>query len=154
LEGDLLTWRRGAPAFDPQEAPRQIGIISPFRAQVQLLREQVAARFPRVAAQIEIDTVERFQGREKEIIMVSFVTAGRTSAFLANHRRLNVTLTRARSKLILLGDLYTLQNTSPLLRDLIESAAASSPPREVERVNETKVFQSVTASGGAEAAAQ
>ena len=116
-----LLMSRGAPRyFDPSQASSQIGIISPFRAQVQLMRRLINEHMPEVASDIEVDTVERFQGREKEIMLVSFVASGRTSAFIADPRRLNVTLTRARTKMIVVGDLSSLSRTSALFRNLID----------------------------------
>jgi DNA replication ATP-dependent helicase Dna2 len=120
LEGDLLEERFDCRPMEPSKIFGEVGVISPFKAQVQLLRTLIAGRFPEWAEQIEVDTVERFQGREKEVMLVSFVAATRASSFLGNARRLNVTMTRARSKLILLGDLDALATSSPLLRALIE----------------------------------
>ncbi len=120
LSDDLLMARDDPPAFNPFHAASEIGIIAPFRAQVQLLRRIVTEALGEWSEQIEIDTVERFQGREKEIMLVSFVAAGRTSAFIASPRRINVTLTRARTKLIVFGDLEALARTSSLFRALVE----------------------------------
>jgi len=119
LDG-LLTAREAPRPFDPAKAAEEIGIITPFRAQMQLIRRIIAERLPRYKDQLEVDTVERFQGREKEIMLMSLVTAGRASTFIANPRRLNVSLTRARTKLILFADLATQRETSALLRALGE----------------------------------
>ncbi|MEO2163687.1 MAG: C-terminal helicase domain-containing protein, partial [bacterium] len=119
LSDDLLTYRGAPRHFDPETVASQIGIIAPFRGQVQLLRRFINEAFPVHCESIEVATVERFQGREKEIMLVSFVASGRTSGFIANPRRLNVTLTRARTKLIIFGDLRSLSLTSGLFRDLI-----------------------------------
>lgn len=119
LNQGLLTLRGAPRHFDPAQASGEIGIISPFRAQVRLLRQMIAERLPEHAPHIEVDTVERFQGREKEIMLVSFVASDRSSAFITNARRLNVTLTRARTKLIVVGDLLSLARASSLFRDLI-----------------------------------
>jgi len=85
-------------------APQHIGIITPYAAQVRLLREML----PDPA--LEIDTVDGFQGREKEVIVISFVRSNDTGeiGFLADLRRTNVAMTRARRKLLMIGDSATL----------------------------------------------
>lgn len=84
--------------------PRQIGVITPYAAQVRLLREQL--NLPG----LEIDTVDGFQGREKEAIIISLVRSNAAGeiGFLADERRMNVALTRARRKLIVIGDSATI----------------------------------------------
>ena len=71
---------------------------------------------PAVHDRIEVDTVERFQGREKDAMLVSLV-AREWSDFVMDRRRLNVTLTRARSKVIVFGP-------KELGRRMIESLAS------------------------------
>jgi DNA replication ATP-dependent helicase Dna2 len=100
------------------DGPTSVGIISPFRAQVYLIRRLLAAGHPR-AAEIDVDTVERFQGSERDAILVSLVKTERAGDFLADERRLNVTLTRAKKKLIVFGSRACLQ-LNPLYRRLIE----------------------------------
>jgi len=73
-----------------------IGIVSPFRAQVALLRQMLGT------TGVTIDTVERFQGGERDIMLISFVRS-RGSGFVFDDRRLNVAITRARRKLILIA---------------------------------------------------
>jgi ATP-dependent RNA/DNA helicase IGHMBP2 len=82
----------------------QIAIISPYSAQVKLLREKLKQ------LDIEIDSVDGFQGREKEVVIVSLVRSNREGevGFLADTRRMNVALTRARRKLIVIGDSATI----------------------------------------------
>lgn len=98
---------------------RSIGIVTPFRAQGQLLRRMLADELGERAADIDVDTVERYQGSERDTIIVSLVKTDHAGEFLADHRRLNVTLTRARRKLILFGNRECLI-MSPLFRTLIE----------------------------------
>ena len=119
LQGELVTDRGGPRPLSLADLPSQIGVISPFRAQVQLLRQMLDKRLQGYAAHVDIDTVDRFQGGEKEIILVSFVASGRESLFLADARRLNVTLTRAKSKLIVFGNLSTLSLISEHFQNLI-----------------------------------
>ncbi len=76
--------------------PESIGVVSPFRAQVVLLRQMLAG------SGITIDTVERFQGGERDIMILSFVRS-RGTGFVFDDRRLNVAITRARRKLILVA---------------------------------------------------
>ena len=84
--------------------PAGIAVISPYSAQVRLLASQ--SPDPRV----EIDSVDGFQGREKELVMVSLVRSNMEGelGFLADTRRMNVAMTRARRKLIVIGDSATL----------------------------------------------
>lgn len=105
-------------AFDPAQLP-SIGVISPFRSQVQLLRSMIRHTLGELAEQVDVDTVERFQGGERDIILVSLVKTERAGDFLSDARRLNVTLTRARKKLILFGNQPCLQ-LNPTYRQLIE----------------------------------
>jgi DNA replication ATP-dependent helicase Dna2 len=78
-------------------AAEDIGVIAPFRAQVA----EISRRLPDVA----VDTVDRFQGSAKEVIVVSFVATGDLdSPIFEDHRRVNVALTRAKRTLVLVGD--------------------------------------------------
>jgi len=88
--------------------PREIGIISPYDDQVDLLRSRLAEE------NLEVKTVDGFQGREKEVIIISFVRSNPENelGFLTDVRRLNVSLTRARRKLIMVGDSNTLASHS------------------------------------------
>ncbi len=88
----------GLPAKD-------LAVITPYRAQAQLLRERLAH-----APDVEADTVDAFQGREKEAVLVSLVRSNTAQAvgFLSDLRRMNVALTRARRHLFVVGDSATL----------------------------------------------
>jgi DNA replication ATP-dependent helicase Dna2 len=78
--------------------PADIGVIAPFRAQVAEIDKGVADG-------VAVDTVDRFQGSSKEVIVVSFVATGRLdSPIFEDHRRVNVALTRAKKALVLVGD--------------------------------------------------
>jgi predicted DNA helicase len=85
-------------------SPDMIAVISPYSAQVRLLRELLGE------TDVEIDSVDGFQGREKEAVIVSLVRSNREGevGFLADTRRMNVALTRARRKLIVIGDSATI----------------------------------------------
>lgn len=80
----------------------RIGVVSPYRAQCHAIRTRLREALDGGRADVEIDTVERFQGREKEVMLVSLVERG-WNEFVMDARRLNVTFTRARSKLIVFG---------------------------------------------------
>jgi superfamily I DNA and/or RNA helicase len=81
-----------------------IAVIAPYAAQVRLLREKLPI------AGLEIDSVDGFQGREKEAVVLSLVRSNAQGevGFLADVRRMNVALTRARRKLLVIGDSATL----------------------------------------------
>lgn len=83
---------------------REIAIIAPYAAQVRWLRENSDAPL------LEIDTVDGFQGREKEAVIISCVRSNGDGeiGFLSDTRRMNVALTRARRCLIVVGDSATL----------------------------------------------
>jgi superfamily I DNA and/or RNA helicase len=84
-------------------------IIAPYDAQVRLLRELLA---PEVAAGLEVSTVDGFQGREKEAIIVDLVRCNDQAelGFLSDTRRMNVALTRARRFLLVIGDSATISH--------------------------------------------
>ncbi|XP_069603679.1 probable helicase senataxin [Ranitomeya imitator] len=90
---------------------RGIGIITPYRAQKMLIINALQKDFGTDSRRIEVDTVDGFQGRQKDCIIVTCVRAnfGQGSiGFLASRQRLNVTITRARFSLFILGNLRTL----------------------------------------------
>ena len=98
-----------------------VGIISPYRAQVQYLRRLLMKRefFKPFRRQISINTVDGFQGQERDIIVLSMVRSNDDGqiGFLRDLRRMNVAITRARMKVIILGDVATLTR-HPFYRQL------------------------------------
>ena len=84
-----------------------IGVISPYSAQVTEIRK--ALRKDGQLRGIEVSTVDGFQGREKEIIIISMVRSNPTNTigFLSNERRMNVAVTRAKKLCVLIGDSAT-----------------------------------------------
>ncbi|MBE3560305.1 MAG: AAA family ATPase [Ktedonobacteraceae bacterium] len=97
-------------------APQDIGIIAPYRAQAAGIRRHLFSADPASGWQalpgdspLSVDTVDRFQGGERMVIIMSFATSTKPAAdsprleFLINPNRLNVALTRAQCKLILIG---------------------------------------------------
>ena len=101
--------------------PGHIAVISPYSAQVKLLNQFLQEDIQ--TGGLEIDSVDAFQGREKEVVIVSLVRSNLTGdiGFLADTRRMNVGMTRAKRKLILIGDSATLSNLT-FYRDLIQYA--------------------------------
>jgi superfamily I DNA and/or RNA helicase len=92
-----------------------IAVIAPYAAQVRRLRELLAV------SGLEIDSVDGFQGREKEAVVLSLVRSNQEGeiGFLADVRRMNVALTRARRKLLVIGDSATL-SVLPFYQRLFE----------------------------------
>ena len=84
-------------------SPTAIGVITPYGAQVRRLRELLSEA-------VEVGSVDSFQGREKEAIIISLVRSNLAGnmGFLAETRRMNVALTRAKRKLIVIGDSATI----------------------------------------------
>lgn len=93
-----------------------VGIISPYRAQVDLLQAEFQSE-----KNIAVNTIDSFQGQERDIIYISLVRSNSESAigFLKDYRRMNVALTRARKKLIVIGDSATL-GTDRFYSDFLE----------------------------------
>jgi len=102
-EGELVI-RKINELQDTGLRGRDIAVIAPYAAQVRWLRQNSPDD------QVEIDTVDGFQGREKEAVVISLVRSNSTGeiGFLADARRMNVALTRARRKLIVIGDSATI----------------------------------------------
>ena len=88
------------------------GVISPYKAQVQYLRQLIRrdAFFRPLRELITIHTVDGFQGQERDVILISLVRANERGriGFLNDLRRMNVAITRARMKLLILGDSATI----------------------------------------------
>lgn len=95
--------------------PEHIGIISPYNAQVSLLKKSLNESTSTDADSelIEISTVDGFQGREKDAIIVSLVRSNdnREVGFLRDKRRLNVAITRPKRQLCIVGDLELMQQS-------------------------------------------
>ena len=89
----------------------EIGIITPYLAQVKRIRQMLETD----DLLCEVKSVDGFQGREKEVILISFVRSNlaREIGFVKDRRRLNVAMTRAKTKLIMIGDMETLKANDP-----------------------------------------
>ena len=106
-----------------------VGIISPYKVQTQYLRQQIRRReeFKPFRQVISVNTVDGFQGQERDIILISLVRSNENGqiGFLSDLRRMNVAMTRARMKLIIFGDKSTLQHHT-FYRKLIQYVEVSA----------------------------
>ena len=106
-------------------ATRDVGVVTPYRAQLRLMHSLLqplmqpsaggaAEASPSTAGGLELATVDSFQGREKDVVILSLVRSNASGelGFLLDERRMNVALTRARRGLIVLGDPATLGRSS------------------------------------------
>lgn len=121
--------------------PEQLGVVAPYRAQARAIRRCLKQAGMEYAErqQVVIDTVERMQGQERDLIILTLTTGDRAfaaqlAAFLFQPERLNVAITRPRSKLIILGSpelLTTLPDDPALLPhvELLADLRASLPRR-------------------------
>ncbi|MCQ2287529.1 MAG: AAA domain-containing protein [Muribaculaceae bacterium] len=100
-----------------------VGIISPYRAQVQLLRRMIRHNdyFKPLRRLVTVNTVDGFQGQERDIIVISMVRDNDEGqiGFLRDLRRMNVAITRARMKLIIMGNAETMSR-HPFYKKLYE----------------------------------
>jgi DNA replication ATP-dependent helicase Dna2 len=115
----------------------QIGVVTPYRAQARVIKNalRTSAPDPNVANVIVVDTVERMQGQERDIIIISLTTSNPAYAlnlgdFFFQPERLNVAITRSRKKLIIIGSSHVtsinpddqqLKKCVELLRDLFNN---------------------------------
>jgi DNA replication ATP-dependent helicase Dna2 len=107
--------------------PEEIGVVVPYRAQSRLIRSLLrrAINDPSILSLLVVDTVERMQGQEREVILVSFATSNlafavRVAEFLFQPQRLNVAVTRPRTKLILIGSHHMMDQDACLGEDHAE----------------------------------
>jgi ATP-dependent RNA/DNA helicase IGHMBP2 len=100
---DALRMRHGA-SFS-------VGFLSPYRAQVRLMQDLLKSKQDD-RTQVTINTIDSFQGQERDVIYISLVRSNERSeiGFLKDYRRMNVAMTRARKKLVMIGDSATLGN--------------------------------------------
>jgi ATP-dependent RNA/DNA helicase IGHMBP2 len=92
---------------------QNIGIISPYKAQTTLIAETIEINKPfpiEMLEKIAVNTVDSFQGQERDIIYISLVRSNESGeiGFLSDTRRMNVAMTRARKKLVIIGDSGTI----------------------------------------------
>ncbi|CRG84877.1 DNA replication ATP-dependent helicase Dna2 [Talaromyces islandicus] len=99
-------------------SPREIGVITFYRSQLSLLRHTLR----RYSHELEMHTADKFQGRDKEIVILSCVRSNndnQVGELLRDWRRVNVAFTRARTKLLVIGSMSTLRDGDGLLRKYV-----------------------------------
>lgn len=115
----------------PKEFRGRIGVISPYKEQIRTLKDIFAKKYGRqIWNEVDFNTVDGYQGQEKEIIIMSCVRASETGnvGFLSDVRRMNVALTRARTTLWILGNQKSLMRNkvwSRLLQDASDRGLVS-----------------------------
>lgn len=115
--------------------PSSIGVICPFNAQIKLLEDCPQIQNLKREG-LEVNTIDKYQGRDKDAIIVSFVRSnrkGKVGRLLEDARRINVAITRARQKMVLVGSFSTLTGGSPTLKSILnqlqeEKRLVSLPP--------------------------
>ena len=127
-----------------------IGVICPYRSQLRLLDDDNFLRRMKKAG-LEISTIDRYQGRDKAAIVISLVrsnTEGKSGRLLEDFRRLNVAISRAKRKLIIVGSMKTLTKGSDVLRPLLQSMSrqgwVESLPRNAIEMYEPTLLSSQT----------
>ncbi|KAG9227572.1 hypothetical protein CCMSSC00406_0000782 [Pleurotus cornucopiae] len=103
-----------------------VGVVTMYKAQLRELQTQFERRFGRdVAKWVDFNTVDGFQGQEKDVIILSCVRAGpglQRVGFVADIRRMNVALTRARSSVFVLGNAATLERSDKTWASIVQNA--------------------------------
>ncbi len=109
--------------------PQTIGVISPYDDQIDLLLKNLKHEG------LEIKTVDGFQGREKDVILLSLVRSNHRGdiGFLEDLRRLNVSITRPRKKLVIVGDSKTL-STNRTYKEMIDYICAKGKYLKISRI--------------------
>lgn len=100
-------------------SPRDIGVITFYRSQLSLLRQSLR----QYSSELEMHTTDKFQGRDKEIVILSCVRSNgdkQVGELLRDWRRINVAFTRARTKLLVIGSKSTLRDGNELLQKYVE----------------------------------
>jgi superfamily I DNA and/or RNA helicase len=109
--------------FPEGEPLPSIGIISPYRQQVQYMKEVAGedSRLEKFKKALTINTIDGFQGQERDIIYISLVRANEKGqiGFLSDYRRMNVAMTRAKKKLVVVGDSATI-GSHTFYKDFLE----------------------------------
>lgn len=122
-------------AYDPTLRADQIGIISPYKRQVKEIRNLFRRELGEIIAkQVDFNTIDGFQGQEKDVIILSCVRAqadAKGVGFLSDTRRMNVAVTRARSSLWILGSETSLKK-NPVWNRLIQDARSRKMYQQVD----------------------
>ncbi|CAH8316930.1 unnamed protein product [Eruca vesicaria subsp. sativa] len=124
VEFVLLIYHKLVTMYPELKSSSQLAIISPYRYQVKTFEDRFTQMFGKEAEEmVDINTVDGFQGREKDVAIFSCVRANDAGGigFLSNSRRMNVGITRAKSSVLVVGSAATLKS-DPLWKNLVESA--------------------------------
>ncbi|KAJ8529843.1 hypothetical protein K7X08_036678 [Anisodus acutangulus] len=124
VEFVLAMYRKLVSRYPELKSSSRLAIISPYRHQVKLLRQKFRETFGVESDKVvDINTVDGFQGREKDVAIFSCVRASKDKGigFVADYRRMNVGITRARSSVLVVGSASTLRRDARW-QNLVESA--------------------------------
>ncbi|THH27997.1 hypothetical protein EUX98_g6198 [Antrodiella citrinella] len=123
-------YQRLKQEFSSYDFEYKVGVVTMYRAQIGELRRTFEQRFgSEILSTVDFNTVDGFQGQEKEIIILSCVRAGpglQNVGFLSDIRRMNVALTRAKSSLFVLGHAATLERSDATWRNIVVDARERS----------------------------
>ncbi|CAI5472811.1 unnamed protein product [Closterium sp. Yama58-4] len=104
----MVLYRHLVALYPQLKESSDVGVISPYKHQVKLLRDKFRELLGEGAHRVDVNTVDGFQGREKDVIIFSCVRAGRgkgkSIGFLSDYRRMNVGITRARSSMLVVAN--------------------------------------------------
>ncbi|CAL5358399.1 unnamed protein product [Camellia sinensis] len=121
----LVLYRNMVTRYPELKSNSRLAIISPYRHQVKLFRERFQDTFGVESNKlVDINTVDGFQGREKDVAIFSCVRSSndRSIGFVSDFRRMNVGITRARSSVLVVGSASTLKRGDKHWKSLVESA--------------------------------
>lgn len=124
VEFVLAMYHKLVSRYPELKSSSRLAIISPYRHQVKLLRQKFRETFGVESDRVvDINTVDGFQGREKDVAIFSCVRASKDKGigFVADYRRMNVGITRARSSVLVVGSASTLRRDARW-QNLVESA--------------------------------
>lgn len=117
-EGEFFILREHIYKYKSKYETSSIGIISPYSAQVKFLKTEIEKDDVFKNLDITINTIDGFQGQERDVIFLSLVRNNLSAeiGFLKDYRRLNVAITRAKKKIIIIGDVGTLSGDDFYMR--------------------------------------
>lgn len=142
LEAQMVCWyvmlllRDGLGGVKLQQ--EDIGIITPYLAQYRLLRRMLRAI---KQEKVEVGTVERYQGREKRIMIASLVSSFSGASFLSNPRRINVLLSRSKLLLILIGNPITLSKNENFKYIIDQCMAHGNLQHKMNKINDDSIVK-------------
>ncbi|XP_009783831.1 probable helicase MAGATAMA 3 isoform X2 [Nicotiana sylvestris] len=125
VEFVLAMYHKLVSRYPELKSSSRLAIISPYRHQVKLLRQKFRETFGVESDKVvDINTVDGFQGREKDVAIFSCVRASKDKGigFVADFRRMNVGITRARSSVLVVGSASTLRRGDKHWQNLVDSA--------------------------------